>query len=375
MAEGSMPKIPFVDLEAQFSAIEAEVLEAVTGVIKRGDFILGESVELFEQEIAEYCEAAHAIGVDSGTSALELALRAYGVGPGDEVITVANTFIATVLAISHTGATPVLVDIDRDTYGMDVNQIESAITPSTRAIIPVHLYGHPVDMDPVLEIARAHRLVVVEDASQAHGARYKAKRVGALGDIGVFSLYPAKNLGAYGDAGVIVTNDQSIADKLRMMRNYGSTSKYVHEFRGHNRRLDTIHAAVLRVKLEYLEKWNQMRRDHAGYYIESLASLGSKVTIPKTAPHAESVFHLFVLRTADRDGLQRYLADKDISTLVHYPIPVHLQQAYEDLGLGPGSFPESEYCANHILSLPMYPELDRSSIDRVVYAISDFVGH
>lgn len=373
MNEDGVTKVPFVDLAAQFSHIEAEVLEAITGVLERGDFILGESVDRFEHEMAEYCEAAHAVGVDSGTSALELALRACDIGPGDEVITVANTFIATVLAISHSGATPVLVDIDRDTYGIDVSQIESAISPSTRAIIPVHLYGHPVDMDPVLEIARDHQLTVIEDASQAHGARYKGKRVGALGDLGIFSLYPAKNLGAYGDAGVIVTNESSIAERLRLMRNYGSTSKYVHEFRGYNRRLDTIQASVLRVKLEYLDKWNQMRRDHAAYYIEALAALGSKVTPPRTAGYAEPVFHLFVVSVEDRDGLQRHLADRGISTLVHYPIPVHLQEAYEDLGLGPGSFPEAEDSANHIVSLPMYPELDRATIDKVVEAISDFV--
>ena len=307
-SEVAVRKVPFVDLGAQYRSIRTEVEAAMSGVLERCDFILGGSVAEFEAEMAAYCEASFGVGVDSGTSALELALMALDIGPGDEVITAANTFIASTLAISYVGATPVLVDIDPDTYQIDVNQIEAAITPLTKALMPVHLYGHPADMGPILEIASRHGLKVLEDASQAHGARYQGRRVGALGDIGAFSLYPAKNLGAYGDAGVLVTNDPDLDHKLRLLRNYGSTKKYHHDIKGFNRRLDTLQAAVLRVKLSHLDRWNAARRSHAAEYTKILSESGADVGLPSTADGCEPVFHLYVIRHSDRDGLQRHLS-------------------------------------------------------------------
>jgi dTDP-4-amino-4,6-dideoxygalactose transaminase len=374
-SELGVRSVPFVDLRAQFHSIRTEVETAINGVIERCDFILGDSVAEFEAEMAAYCEAAYGIGVDSGTSALELALMALDIGPGDEVITAANTFIATALAISYVGATPVLVDIDPDTYQIDPGLIEGAITPRTKAIMPVHLYGHPADMDPILDIAARHGLKVIEDASQAHGARYKGRRVGALGDIGAFSLYPAKNLGAYGDAGVLVTSDPALDEKLRLLRNYGSVQKYHHEIRGFNRRLDTMQAAVLRVKLAHLDGWNAARRSHADAYNKALEGLADSVRLPKTADYAEPVFHLYVVRHEDRDGLQDHLGMRGIGTVIHYPIPIHLQPAYADLGQSQGSFPVTEAFADGILSLPMYAELERSHIEYVCAAINEFADH
>lgn len=364
--------VPFVDLRAQYASIQDEVDAAMSEVVARGDFILGENVRLFEEEMAQLCEASHGIGVDSGTSALELALMAVGVGPGDEVITAANTFIATALAISYVGAVPILVDIDPVTYQIDPSLIEAAITPRTRAVMPVHLYGHPADMDPIIDIAQRHGLKVVEDASQAHGARYKGRRVGALGDVGAFSLYPAKNLGAYGDAGIIVTNDVAIADRLRLLRNYGSTKKYHHELRGFNRRLDTIQAAVLRVKLRHLDGWNAARRDHAARYDMVLAERAPDVARPQPATFADPVFHVYVVRHPDRDGLKEHLERRGISTVIHYPIPIHLQPAYADLGLETGTFPVTEAYAQQILSLPMFAELAADELDYVCDVIAEF---
>lgn len=368
MTVESRVQVPFVDLRAQIDSIRGDLTTAIDRVVDQGDFILGESVESFEREMASYCDVGFAVGVDSGTSGLELALLAYDIGPGDEVITVANTFIATVLAISATGATPILVDMDEETYGMDVEQLERVIGPDTKAIIPVHLYGHPVDMGPVLTLAKEHNLRVIEDASQAHGARYEGARVGSLGDAAVFSLYPAKNLGAFGDAGIVVTDDADVAERLRLLRNYGSPQKYVHEVRGFNRRLDTIQAAVLRVKLPHLDDWNAKRRELANRYCEKLSELGDRVKVPHTAPYAEPVYHLFVIRVPERDDLARHLADEGVSTQVHYPIPVHLQAAYAGLGHTEGSFPLSERAAKEILSLPIYPELDIDQVDRIVEA-------
>ena len=369
-----MRKVPFVDLGAQYRSIRHEVEAAMSGVLERCDFILGGSVAEFEAEMAAYCEASFGVGVDSGTSALELALMALDVGPGDEVITAANTFIASTLAISYVGATPVLVDIDPDTYQIDVNQIEAAITPRTKAIMPVHLYGHPAEMGPILEIASRHRLKVLEDASQAHGARYQGRRVGALGDIGAFSLYPAKNLGAYGDAGVLVTNDPDLDNKLRLLRNYGSTKKYHHDIKGFNRRLDTLQAAVLRVKLAHLDGWNAARRSHAAEYTRILNESGAATGLPSTAAGCEPVYHLYVIRHSDRDGLQRHLTDHGIGTVIHYPIPIHLQPAYADLRLGPGSFPVTEAYSSQILSLPMFAELTADDISYVCEKIAEFDG-
>ena len=368
--------VPFVDLRAQYKSLASEVQRAISAVLERGDFILGKEVDLFEEEFAAYCGVKHAVGVDSGTSALELALRAYGIGPGDEVITAANTFIATALAVSYTKATPVLVDVDPQTYTIDLSLLESAITDRARAIVPVHLYGHPVDMDPIMEIARKYGLVVIEDACQAHGAKYRGKRVGSLGHAAAFSFYPAKNLGAYGDGGMVVTNDERVAESLQLLRNYGQREKYHHVSRGYNRRLDTLQAAVLRVKLKHLDEWNAARRRHAQLYDELLAH--SPVVVPAEADYAESVYHLYVIRVEacpersrrNRDELRAYLQDKGIATGIHYPIPIHLQPAYRDLGYEKGSFPVTEEYAEQILSLPMYAELTPDSIEYVTEAIS-----
>jgi dTDP-4-amino-4,6-dideoxygalactose transaminase len=359
--------VHFVDLAAQHAAIADEIEQALSEVLRRTDFILGQDVHLFEEEFAAFCGAEHAVGVDSGTSALELALRAYGVGPGDEVITAANTFIATVLAISYTGATPVLVDIDPRTHTLDPARVERAVTCRTKAIIPVHLYGHPADMDPILEIARQHGLAVIEDACQAHGARYKGKRVGSLGHAAAFSFYPSKNLGAYGDGGMVVTNDEHVSEFVRMARNYGQREKYHHVVRGYNRRLDTLQAAVLRVKLRHLDAWNAARRRHAQLYGELLAH--RPIMLPAEADYAECVYHLYVIRVAGRNRLRCHLNDQGIAAGIHYPIPIHWQPAYRDLGYHHHRFPVTEQFAGEVLSLPMYPELTGEQITRVVQAI------
>jgi dTDP-4-amino-4,6-dideoxygalactose transaminase len=364
-------QIPFVDLGAQYRAIEAEVNDAVVAVMKRHDFILGHDVRELEKEFSAFSGVQYAAGVDSGLSAIELALRAYDIGPGDEVITVANTFIATVLAITATGAKPVLVDMDPATYNIDPNQIEDAITERTRAIVPVHLYGQPVDIDPMLEVANRHNLVVVEDAAQAHGARYKGKRAGGLGNVAAFSFYPGKNLGAYGDGGIVVTNDEAVHDKIQVLRNYGQRVKYHHIMQGFNRRLDTMQAAVLRVKLQHLDKWNAARRRHADLYKQLLAEIDT-IGLPDVPAYAEPVWHLFVIQVDRREDLQQFLSDRGISTGIHYPIPIHLQPAYKDLGYKQGDFPITERAADRIVSLPMYPELTPELITYVVEAISEF---
>jgi dTDP-4-amino-4,6-dideoxygalactose transaminase len=366
------PQVPFVDLAAQYRTIAEEINEATTRVIQEADFILGREVSLFEEEFATFCEAKYAVGVDSGTSALELALRAYDIGPGDEVITAANSFIASALAISHAGATPVLVDVDPYTHTMDVTAIEGAITPRTKAVLPVHLYGHPAHMDPIRQLADKHGLVVIEDACQAHGARYKGKRTGSLGHAAAFSFYPGKNLGAYGDGGIVVTNDRGIAKRLEMLRNYGQKEKYQHLFRGYNRRLDTLQAAVLRVKLRYLEKWNAARRWNAVLYHKFLEGCG--VVLPGEAGGAESVWHLYVIRSERRDMLREHLISRGVSAGIHYPIPIHLQPAYQDLGYKRGDFPVTESCAQQALSLPMYAEITQSQIEFVAKTIGGFLS-
>ena len=357
-------KVPFVDLSAQYQAIKEEVDSAIAGVLKSTAFITGPDLRKFEEEFAEYCGVKYAVGVDSGTSALELILRAYGIGAGDEVIIPANTFIATALAVSFTRATPVLVDANPTTYNIDVEKIEAAITPKTRALLPVHLYGQPADMDAILEIGRRHSLLVFEDACQAHGARYKGKRCGALGEAAAFSFYPAKNLGCYGDGGAITTNDPQIADKLHKLREYGQTEKYIHAEIGYNHRLDTLQAAVLRVKLKYLDVWNQARREHAALYSQLLADSG--IGIPVVPDYAEPVWHLYVVQVQGRDQLRQKLTEKGVYTGIHYPIPIHLQEAYRSLGYQKGDFPVTEQTAEHILSLPMYPELTDEMITYVV---------
>jgi dTDP-4-amino-4,6-dideoxygalactose transaminase len=364
--------VPFVDLTAQYRSISKEIDEEISKVIKRADFILGSDVNLFEEEFAAFCEAKYAVGVDSGTSALELALRAYGIGPGDEVITAANTFIATALAISHAGAKPVLVDVDPHTHTIDVAAMARAITRRTKAILPVHLYGHPADMGPIRQVAEKLGLIVIEDACQAHGALYRGKRTGSLGHAAAFSFYPGKNLGAYGDGGAIVTNDSEIAKRLEMLHNYGQTEKYHHQFRGYNRRLDTLQAAALRVKLKYLGEWNAARRRNAKLYEELLEGTG--VITPTEAGDVESVWHLYVIRTEHRDKLREHLVSRGISASVHYPVPIHLQPAYEDLGYKRGDFPVTEKYARRILSLPMYAELQSDQIKFVSDTIRAFLS-
>lgn len=364
--------VPLVDLHAQYRGIAHEVEEAIAHVLNQGDFILGEELHRFEDDFARYCDSAAAIGVDSGTSALKLALLAFDIGPGDEVITPTHTFIATALAISYTGAKPVFVDIDPHTYTMDVTRIERAITPQTRAIVPVHLYGQPADMDPIMDIARGHGLAVIEDACQAHGARYKGQRVGSLGDAAAFSFYPAKNLGAYGDGGMVVTNDAEVAGQIRILRDYGQTTKYHHALLGFNHRLDTLQAAVLRVKLRRLDDWNAARRRLAARYDDLLRSL--PVTSPAQAPYGESVYHLYVVQAQDRDGLRRFLGEHGVATGMHYPIPVHLQPAYRGLDHRPGDFPVTEHLAGRILSLPIYPELSERAISHVAALVREYTA-
>lgn len=362
--------IPFVDLKSQYRSIENEVNAAITDVLENTDFILGRAVGQFEEEFAAYCNTTYAIGVDSGYSALELILRAYDIGPGDEVITAANTFVATVFAISTCGATPVLVDADPVTYNLDPTKLEAAITPKTRAIMPVHLYGQPADMDPIVEIARRHGLQVIEDAAQGHGGRYKEQVVGTLGDAAAFSFYPGKNLGAYGDGGAITTNDSVLADRLRLLRNLGQRAKYHHEIKGFNRRLDTMQAAILRVKLSRLEQWNQERRRAATAYTTALQGL--PVVAPLCPTDREAVYHLYVVQTDDREALGKHLNAANIATGLHYPKPIHLQPAYQDLGYEAGDFPVAEALSENILSLPIFPELTNEKIAYITEHIHTF---
>jgi dTDP-4-amino-4,6-dideoxygalactose transaminase len=365
-------KLPFVDLKAQHSTIAAEVEAAIQRVVTNADFILGGDVAAFEDEFATYCGAAHAVGLDSGMSALELGMRAMGIGPGDEVITPAGSFIASSSAISFTGATPIWVDVDSRTYNIDPELLEAAITKRTKAIMVVHLYGQPVDMDRVLEVANRHGLPVIEDACQSHGARYKGRRTGSLGTFGAFSFYPSKNLGAYGDAGALTTNDAGLAEKVRMMRNYGQRAKYDHVFLAWNRRLDTLQAAVLRVKLPHLDAWNESRRKLASLYDELLG--GTTVTLPHVRGDVEHVFHLYVIRLDGRDQVLDELGKRGIGAGIHYPVPIHLQEAYRERGFGPGSFPVTEESAKRILSLPMYPEMTEADVRRVADAVRELVS-
>ncbi|ACS91098.1 DegT/DnrJ/EryC1/StrS family aminotransferase [Thermococcus sibiricus] len=360
--------IPFVDVKREYHEIKEEIDNAVQRVLESGWFILGEELKKFEEEFAKYLGANYAIGVNSGSDALYLSVKALGIGRGDEVITVSHTFISTVDAIVRNGARPVFVDIDPETYTIDVNQIEEKITKKTKAIIPVHLYGHPADMDPIMEIAEKHGLYVIEDASQAHGAEYKGKKVGSIGHVACFSFYPTKNLGAYGDAGAIVTNDNELAERLRMMRNYGSPKKYYHDFIGVNSRLDEIQAAILRVKLKYLNRWNERRREIAKLYNEFLKDTG--VITPVEKEWAKHVYHLYVIRHKERDELQQYLLRNGIKTQIHYPVPVHLQKAYLDLGVKV-RLPVTEQISQEILSLPMFPHLSDTEVEKIARVVKD----
>lgn len=364
-------EIPLVNLRRQYHSIKNEVDEKIREVLEGGRFILGENVEAFEEEFARYCGVKYAVGVASGTDALMLCLKALGVGTGDEVITVPNTFISTVDAIYYNGATPVFVDVDSETYTMKVSNIKQKITERTKVILPVHLYGHPVDMDPLLEVAKENNLYIVEDACQAHGAEYKGRKVGSLGDCGCFSFYPAKNLGAYGDGGILVTNDEQIAKRIRMLRNYGEQKKYHHAYIGYNSRLDEIQAAILRVKLKHLDEWVESRRRNARTYDELLSDVPN-VTIPSEKSYAKHAYHLYVIRTKRRDELRNWLSYRGISAGIHYPISIHLQEAYRHLGLRRGSFPVTERCSREILSLPMFPELTEDEIRYVFLYIKDF---
>ena len=359
--------IPFVDLKAQYAGIKTEVNAAIQGILDSCQFTLGTEVAEFEKEFARYSGAEIGVGVNTGTSALHLALLAADIGPGDEVITVPFTFVATVAAIVYTGATPVLVDIDPVTFTMDPAALEAAITPRTRAIMPVHLYGQMADMDPILAIARKHKLIVIEDAAQAHGAEYKGRRAGSVGNMGCFSFYPGKNLGAYGEGGMVVTDHPEYARKIRMLRDWGAEKKYQHVLKGYNYRLEGIQGAVLRVKLRHLEAWTEARRAAAARYDEALA--GSGVVTPTALAHNRHVYHIYAIRTSKRQAWMDALAAQEIQSGIHYPIPVHLLPAYADLGYKSGDFPHSEAAANEVMSLPMFPELTAAQTDTVSEAI------
>ena len=363
--------IPLADLRQQYHSIKEEIDRAISGVLESTQFVLGSEVAAFEQEFAAYSGSAQGIGVNSGTSALHLALLAAGIGPGDEVITVPYTFVATVAAIYYAGARPVYVDIDTDSYTMDAAQLEAAITPRTKAILPVHLYGQPADMDPILEIARRHGVVVIEDAAQAHGAAYKGRPVGSLGDMACYSFYPGKNLGAYGEGGMVTTANPEYARLVRMMRDWGQSRRYYHDIRGFNYRLEGMQGAILRVKLRHLERWTEARRANAAAYDALLA--GSGVVTPPVKPYARHVYHVYAVRVPRRDQVHQALAAAGVQTGIHYPIPVHLQDAYRDERYSEGSFPVSESVAREILSLPMYPELTASQIAEVAAALRNAI--
>jgi dTDP-4-amino-4,6-dideoxygalactose transaminase len=368
-------KIEFVDLKKQYATIKPELDAAMSAVVSAGAFVGGPAVEDFEAEFARYCEVNYAISVANGTDALHLALRALGVGPGDEVITVSHTFIATVSAIIMSGASVALANIDPDTYCLDPADLERCITPRTKAIVPVHIYGQPADMDPIMEIAARHNLYVLEDACQAHGARYKNRRAGSLGHMAAFSFYPGKNLGAYGDGGAITTNDPELAQRARLWRDHGRINKYEHAIFAYNSRLDGLQAAVLGVKLRHLDGWNARRRQLAAKYNQLLAGLPGLVT-PVEAPYAESVYHLYVIRTAHREAIQAALNAEGIGHGIHYPIPVHLQPAWASAfgpAVGPGAFPLIEKYATEILSLPMHPDLTGQEVEFVAATVRQAV--
>lgn len=359
--------VPFLDLKAAYLELQKPIDEAVSRVLNSGWYVLGPEVDAFEAEFADYCGTARCVGVANGLDALTLALRALGVGPGDEVIVPSNTYIATWLAVSAVGATPVPVEPDPTTHNIDPVRIKAAITPRTRALLPVHLYGQPADLDPILAIARQHGLKVVEDAAQAHGARYKDQRIGGHGDIVCWSFYPGKNLGAMGDAGAITTNDADLAERIAMLRNYGSREKYVNEVPGCNSRLDPLQAAVLRVKLKVLDEWTERRRAIAAVYSDKLADTG--LALPQVPEWAEPAWHLYVVCSSRRDTLQATLKEAGVGTLIHYPIPPHRQQAYAKLGLEEHSLPVAEQLAGEVLSLPMGPHLTMTQAQQVVEAV------
>lgn len=364
--------IPLIDLKSQYNAIKHEVRSSIDRVLDSACYIKGEEVNCFEKEFASFCGAKHCVGVASGTAALHLALLACGVQPGDEVITVPYTFVATVEAVSYVGAKPVFVDIEPITYAMDVNKLEQAITKRTKAIIPVHLYGHPANMNKLIEVAKKYKLKVIEDAAQAHGAMIAGKKVGTFGDVGCFSFYPAKNLGAYGDGGAIVTNDDYIDNQIRLLSDHGRTDKYSHLVQGFNYRLDAIQAAILRVKLKYLQEWTEQRRKKANRYNELLFDL--PIILPKEENGYYHVYHLYVIRTPKRDALRDFLSKESIDSGIHYPIPLHLQEACKHLGYKSGDFPKSEECAKEVISLPLYPELKEGEQNKIANVIKNVLA-
>jgi dTDP-4-amino-4,6-dideoxygalactose transaminase len=371
--------VPFLDLTRQYKRIKGEILSATLRVYEKGRFILGEEVSAFEKEFSHYCGVRYGVGVGSGTDALYLALKAAGIGEGDEVVTVANSFIATALAISFTGAKPLFVDIDPKTYTMDPNHLELLLKHQKakgsgrkiKAILSVHLYGHPAEMDSIMEIADRYDLIVIEDACQAHGAKYGKKKVGSFGAMGCFSFYPTKNLGGYGDGGMVVTNHKRHDQNLRLLRCYGERKKYEHILKGHNSRLDEIQAAILRVKLKYLDQWNGERRRKAKIYTRMLSPLG--VVCPSEKKEVRHVYHLYTIKTKKRDSLQAFLKKKGIETLIHYPIPIPLQKAYQELGYGRRDFPMTNLWSRKILSLPFFPEMKESEMEEVAEGIRSFL--
>lgn len=364
-------KIPFVDLKAQYQEIKHEVMPALQEVCESTAFILGPKVKHFEETFARFCNATYAVGLNSGTAADQLAIQAC-INPGDEVITAANTFFATTEAITAAGGKVVLVDIDERTYNIDPAKLEAAITPKTKVIVPVHLYGQPADMDPILEIARAHDLKVIEDAAQAHGAEYKGRRAGSMGDAAAFSFYPGKNLGAYGEAGAVTTNSEEIADFCRLYRDHGSREKYIHIIEGHNMRMSGFQGAVLGVKMNYIEKWTEARRENACHYHEMLSGIDGLI-VPYSAEHNRHVYHLYVIRVKNREKLSAYLNEHGIANGYHYKLPLHLQKAYDHLPYKAGDFPVCEKVVSEIISLPMFPELTREQIEYVAETIKRFM--
>lgn len=365
--------VPFLDLKAQLAPLRAEIEAGISEVLDSCAFAGGPFVARFEEDFAAYCQTPHAIGVGNGTDALWFALMGLGIGPGDEVITAPSTFMATAEAISYAGATPVFADIDVSTYNLDPSMLQDALSPRTRAIVPVHLFGQPADMDPILEFAEKHHLFVIEDACQAHGAEYKGRRAGSLGHAGCFSFYPGKNLGAIGEAGAVVTRDTALADRIRVLRDHGQVRKYQHSHIGWNGRMDGIQAAALRVKLRHLDTWNSQRRAHASRYSELLTDV-QDVILPVESDDANHVYHIFALRVRNRDEILAKLARRGVTCGIHYPIPVHLQEAYRSLGFRRGSFPVSERCADEFLSLPMFPELTPAQIEHVASSVAQVVG-
>lgn len=372
MEEKQLMNIPFLDLRAGYLELKEEIDEAVARVLDSGWYILGPEVEAFEIDYAAYCDSLYCIGLASGLDALHLALRAMSVGSGDEVIVPSNTYIATWLAVSQCGATPVPVEPLEATYNINPALLEATITPRTKAILPVHLYGQPADLDPILSIARKHGLKVLEDAAQAHGARYKGKRIGAHGDAVAWSFYPGKNLGAFGDAGAVTTNNGEIADRIRVLRNYGSPEKYVNEVQGYNSRLDPIQAACLRVKLKYIETWNTRRKTSANKYLNGIVDCG--LTLPHVPDWADPVWHVFAVRTPNRAALQKYLANRHIGTMIHYPLPPHLQKAYAKLNYSLTDFPIAESIANEVISLPVGPHLSSNDAKNIIKFIIENAG-